>query len=106
VKDEPSEVKIWQATNESARDFRLMTIGPKWTSTPLELKNGAAVARVPAPAKGWTAFFVELTYKPKEGAAGSNVPPLKFTTEVSVVPDTLPYPPPKPGDGLLPKPTN
>jgi PhoPQ-activated pathogenicity-related protein len=102
VKDEPSEVKIWQATNESARDFRLMTIGPKWTASPLELKNGAATAKVPAPAKGWTAFFVELTYKPKEG----NGPALKFTTEVSVVPDTLPYPRPKPGDGLPPKSSN
>jgi PhoPQ-activated pathogenicity-related protein len=102
AKDQPSEVKIWQATNESARDFRMTTIGPKWTSTPLPFKDGAGVARVPAPAKGWTAFFAELTYKPKEG----NGPPLKFTTEVSVVPDTLPYPAPMPGDGLPPKPSN
>ena len=35
--------------------------------------------------EGWTAFFVELTFK-------SGGPfPFKFTTEVSVVPDRLPY---------------
>ena len=35
--------------------------------------------------QGWTGFFVELTYP------GSGVPPLKFTTQVHVVPDVLPY---------------
>ena len=43
------------------------------------------VARVPKPAKGWTAFFVEMTFP-----AGGKYP-LKFTTEVQVIPDVLPY---------------
>ena len=43
------------------------------------------VAKVPEPAQGWTAFFVELTFD-------SGGPfPHKFTTEVHVVPDTLPF---------------
>ena len=37
------------------------------------------------PAAGYTAFFVELTYP------GTGKVPLKLTTEVSVVPDVLPF---------------
>ena len=48
------------------------------------------VARVPAPAKGWTAFFVELTF-----ATGGKYP-FKFTTAVRVLPDTLPFAAPVP----------
>ena len=51
-------------------------------------KEGVYVARVPAPAKGWTAFFVQLTY------AGGAVP-YRVSTGVHVVPDTLPFPAPK-----------
>ena len=43
------------------------------------------VGEVDQPAKGWTAFFVELAYE----AGGAY--PLKFTTEVRVVPDVLPF---------------
>jgi PhoPQ-activated pathogenicity-related protein len=90
--DRPAEVKLWQATNPKARDFRLETIGAAYTSTPLEDRgNGTYIARVQRPASGWTAFFVELTYP----TAGPH--PLKFTTDVHVLPDRLPYPPPKPG---------
>jgi PhoPQ-activated pathogenicity-related protein len=90
TKDKPAEIKIWQATNAEKRDFRLMTIGPAYTSTTLaESGNGVYVARVPKPEKGWTAFFVELTY-PMGGKY-----PLKLTSGVRVLPDTLPYPPPE-----------
>jgi PhoPQ-activated pathogenicity-related protein len=86
TKDRPTEIKLWQATNPDARDFRIETLGPKYESAPLaESGAGVYVAKVPAPAKGWTAFFVELTF-PSGGQF-----PFKFTTEVSVVPDTLPY---------------
>lgn len=88
VVDTPSSVALWSASNPSARDFRLETIGPAWTSTPLEGVNGVYTATVPAPAQGWTAFFVELTYP---GAPGL---PLVFTTEVVVTPDLYPFPPP------------
>jgi PhoPQ-activated pathogenicity-related protein len=81
-------VKLWQASNPNARDFRLMTIGPGWTATLLEGEDGVYVARV-APTQGFTAFFVELTFP------GARLP-LVFTTEVAVVPDIYPFPPPTP----------
>ncbi len=86
TQEKPSEVKLWQATNPKARDFRLQTIGKAWTSTNLtEQAKGMYSAEVAKPKEGWTAFFVELTYP-----TGMQVP-LKFTTEVKVVPDVLPF---------------
>jgi PhoPQ-activated pathogenicity-related protein len=87
--DKPSSVKLWQATNTTARDFRLETIGPAWTSTTLTPDaNGAYVALPPTPAQGWTAFMVELTIPSADTA------PYVVTTEVRVIPDVLPYPSP------------
>lgn len=86
VKDKPREVTLWQATNPRARDFRVDTIGKAYTSAPLkEQKPGVYVGRVEKPAQGFTAFFIELVYD----SGGKN--PFKFTTEVSVVPDVLPF---------------
>jgi len=90
AKDAPKTVKLWQATNPNARDFRLETLGPGWTSTDLSDQGGGTfIGRVSKPEKGWTAFMVELTYEPEGFPA-----PLKFTTQVNVVPDVLPFPPP------------
>jgi len=84
--DAPAEVQLWQATNPEARDFRLDTLGPAWTGRPLEDQGGGRyVGRVEAPPQGWSAYFVELTY-PSGGTY-----PFKFTTDVRVVPDVLPY---------------
>ena len=82
----PLAVNLWQATNPKARDFRVDTIGKAFTSTPLEAQgDGTYVAKVAKPASGYTAYFVELVYP-------SGTPfPFKFTTEVSVIPDVLPY---------------
>lgn len=86
VKDKPREVNLWQATNPDARDFRVDTIGKAYTSTVLkEEKPGVYIGRVGKPAKGFTAFFVELVYD-----SGGKYP-FKFTTQVSVVPDVLPF---------------
>jgi PhoPQ-activated pathogenicity-related protein len=88
TKTRPKAVKLWQATNENARDFRLETIGKAWTSTDIGSRGrgrGTYLARVAEPAKGWTAFFVELTFESGIGI------PYKFTTEINVVPDTLPF---------------
>jgi PhoPQ-activated pathogenicity-related protein len=81
--DMPKAITLWQATNPQARDFRLETFGPKWTSSPLTLDHGQCVARLPEPPQGWTAFMVELTYD------GPGNRPLKLTTSVRVVPDKL-----------------
>jgi len=86
AKDRPSQVTLWHATNPDARNFRLDAIGPAYASEVLTPSGpNTWIARVPAPAKGWTAFFVELTY-PTGGRY-----PLKLTTAVRVVPDTLPF---------------
>jgi len=90
-KDQPSSVKLWQATNPEARDFRLMTIGPAYKSEDLQAgANGVYVGRVPRPEKGFTAYFVEMTY-PSGGKY-----PFKFTTGVRVNPDVEPFPAYKP----------
>jgi PhoPQ-activated pathogenicity-related protein len=80
----PREVRLWQATNPKARDFRLETLGPVWRDTILQAEpDGSYTAAVAPPASGWTAFFLELAY-------GSE-PTLKLTTQVRIVPDTLPF---------------
>jgi PhoPQ-activated pathogenicity-related protein len=86
--DQPAEVKLWQATNEEARDFRLSQIGPAWSSSVLEDSgSGRHVfrAEVSKPARGWTAYFVELTF------TNGTPAPFKFTTDVHVLPDVLPF---------------
>jgi PhoPQ-activated pathogenicity-related protein len=56
-------------------------------ASPVTLADGAARVAVPKPAAGWTAYFVEFTYD--VGAPTR----LKLTTDVRVVPDTLPHAP-------------
>jgi PhoPQ-activated pathogenicity-related protein len=88
TKDTPKVVRLWQATNPNARDFRLETIGKAWTSSELAPEaDGTYLGKVDKPEKGWTACVVELTY----AATGSTLPPFKFTTEVKVIPDVLPF---------------
>ena len=90
-KERPEAVTLWQATNPDARNFRLDAIGPAYQSTVLAPSGpNTWVGRAAAPPKGWTAFFVELTF-----ASGGRYP-LKFTTAVRVLPDTLPFAAPVP----------
>ena len=86
----PIEVKLWQATNPKARDFRLYTIGKAYTSSLLEDQGGVYVGKVSKPPQGFTAYFVEMTF------ASSGKQFFKFTSGVRVIPDVLPFgPPPK-----------
>ncbi len=86
TRTEPAAVKLWHATNPEARDFRLETIGKAWQSRELKPREeDRYVGRVKKPEKGFTAFFVELTFD-----SGFAVP-YKFTTQVKVVPDVLPF---------------
>ncbi|MEZ6147190.1 MAG: PhoPQ-activated pathogenicity-related family protein [Planctomycetaceae bacterium] len=86
TKDKPVEVRLWQASNTEARDFRVETLGREYTSTVIEPnEDGLYIAKAPNPDKGWTAYFIELTYD--VGAAT----PLKLTTQVKVTPDTVPF---------------
>lgn len=85
--DTPKEVKLWQAHNPKARDFRVESLGKAYTSTVLQPQaDGTYFAQVENPKEGFTAFFVELTWD-----SGVTSAPFSFTTEVSIVPDTLPY---------------
>ena len=87
TKQLPADVRLWQATNPKARNFRLDMSGAAYTSTPLQPSGpNTWVARVAPPPAGWTAFFVEMTF-PSGGKY-----PFKVTSGVRVVPDTLPYP--------------
>jgi PhoPQ-activated pathogenicity-related protein len=83
----PSQVLLWQGTNPKARDFRVDSIGAKaFTSTPLQPQpDGTYVGNVEKPPTGFTAYFVEMTYP-----TGTKFP-FKFTTEVHIKPDILPY---------------
>ena len=82
----PKEVRLWRATNPEARDFRLEAVGKIWESDSVSsTAPGTYAGRVDEPEKGWTAFFLELTYD------GYGRHPLKLTTEVRVVPDVLPH---------------
>jgi PhoPQ-activated pathogenicity-related protein len=87
TKTKPTEVKLWQATNPGARDFRLTSIGPKWKSSPLQEQSaGVYVAKVAPPKRGWTAYMVEMTFP-----SGMLLAPFKFTTGVKVIPDVEPF---------------
>jgi PhoPQ-activated pathogenicity-related protein len=102
-KDQPSDVKLWKATNPEARDFRLEKIGPAYMSLALPAtKPGVYVVEPQKPEKGFTAYFVELSFPTPSGSHW------KFTTGVKVLPDVEPFPAFKPktpqGAHLLPKP--
>ena len=82
----PSAVKLWQATNPEARDFRLETLGKVWTSADLvAAADGTWLGKVSKPEKGWTAYFVELTFP------GGAISPFIFTTVPKVFPDVRPH---------------
>ncbi|MEX2141603.1 MAG: PhoPQ-activated pathogenicity-related family protein [Pirellulales bacterium] len=82
----PVQVNLWQATNPQARDFRVKTIGKAYRSQSLRDQGGGVfVGKIDSPEKGWTAFFVELTFD-----VGQSLP-LKLSTAVRILPDILPY---------------
>lgn len=86
AKDRPTQLTLWQANNPLARDFRMETLGKKYTSQSLSLgADGKLTVQLPKPEKGWTAYFVEAVYD-----VGAPVP-LKLTTGVHVIPETLPF---------------
>jgi PhoPQ-activated pathogenicity-related protein len=80
----PVSIKLWSATNEESRDFRIDVLGPKWTSSEILLnESGKYEVELKEPAKGYTGYFVEITYP---GQA-----PIKFTSGVEVLPKTYPF---------------
>jgi PhoPQ-activated pathogenicity-related protein len=81
INNPPVAIKLWSATNENIRDFRIDILGPQWKATNIPFEaDGEYSISINAPSKGWTGHFVELTY------AGEA--PIKFTTGIKVLPDT------------------
>jgi PhoPQ-activated pathogenicity-related protein len=94
TESKPIAVRLWQAQNPSARDFRLATIGAAYTSSKLaDQGDGLYIGKAPEPKQGWAAYFVEMTF-PTDGPYS-----YKFTTGVRVTPDRLPFGPPPENDG-------
>ncbi|MDP6448240.1 MAG: PhoPQ-activated protein PqaA family protein, partial [Pirellulaceae bacterium] len=86
TKTSAQRVLLWQANNPAARDFRIMSIGRAYQSSELEMdERGVYYGRVEKPAKGWTAFFIQIEY-----AAGASTT-MRVTSGVRVTPDTLPF---------------
>lgn len=86
TKTPPLTVRLWQATNPTARDFRVLAIGKTFTPTTLHpTAPNTYLTTVPMPPSGWTAYFVELTFD------SGDITPYTFTTDVFVTPTTLPF---------------
>jgi PhoPQ-activated pathogenicity-related protein len=86
TQDKPREVRLWQTTNPEARDFRVETHGRKYTSSIVQAdEHGLYRSKVAKPEKGWTAYFLELTFD-----VGAPTP-LKLTTNVVVTPEIVPF---------------
>ncbi|XP_059147518.1 autocrine proliferation repressor protein A-like [Physella acuta] len=95
----PKNVTVYHATtlSDGRRDFRLVVRDAKtggklphpvlWYSTTAKQNSPTEYeAEFMRPVNGWTAFFIQLQF---DGLYDST---LDFTTEVNVVPDTLPFP--------------
>lgn len=82
----PKAVTLWQANNPDARNFQVDAIGRAYESSSIPLsEDGRYAISIDQPAKGFSAFFVELTFD-----VGAPVP-LKLSTGVVVTPDEYPF---------------
>lgn len=82
----PFSVKLWQALNPDARDFRLEIIGNGFIATDLRDRGGYRyAANVPRPHRGFAAYFIELAYTTATGDV------FTVTTGVRITPDVLPF---------------
>jgi PhoPQ-activated pathogenicity-related protein len=90
----PQEARLWQATNGTARDFRL-GIGPLYTTrallpSPTEGRHLWQVT-LGAPPTGFTAFFIEFSFGH-----------VRYSTHLAVVPHDMPFPKPPNDPDLSP----
>jgi len=83
----PKRAFLWQAVNETARDFRVDTIGRAYKSREITPTGNDREFHVslPAPARGWSASLVQCEFD-----IGAPVP-LRLTTGVRVLPEILPH---------------
>ena len=93
-------VKLWQATNPSARDFRKYILDPldiSWTSAdvlPVTPDGKTFLGNPGEPQDGWTGYFLQLTFQNPAAFSvtvpGVTVPDLVFTTPIRIIPDAYP----------------
>ncbi len=87
----PNRVYLWRATNPNARDFRLESLGPAWARSRLsDSGDGVYIGNVSSPARGFTAYAVELQYD-DDLIPGILALTQIYTTDVRVTPDILPF---------------
>ncbi len=83
---QPLSALLWQATNPEARDFRLETLGPAWTQSPLAREaDGSYLVKVAPPPSGFTGFLAQFQFPAPDGGVQT------YSTPVMVTPDTLPF---------------
>ncbi len=83
---EPLVVRLWQAYNPTARDFRYPVLGEVWKSRVITPdRDGVYRVRLEVPEQGYNAFLVELTLP------GLSDQPQVYTTSVFITPDDEPF---------------
>jgi len=97
-------VTLWVAASAPGtgrRDFRLVAGYPNPTlqpvlwegfSLPCQPDGVTWIGTVPAPSSGWLGFFLDVQYEGPKIFNGQIIP-YEFTTQVSIVPNTFPFPP-------------
>lgn len=91
----PDELRLWNAHNSDARDFRLYVIDRIWVSKQIEVNpRGQQFIEIETPQNGYSAWFVEATFN-----NGSPFP-LKQTSGTVITPDIYPFEPFAPQDSL------
>eukprot|EP01132_Coremiostelium_polycephalum_P005292 gene5292-6589_t len=106
----PTKVKAWTAVTESTtrRDFRLITCADPtkcvqfvlWIPSSIPQSSpGVYTVTMKVPNKGWRGFFLEASYDFADGINDKYT--LKFTSEVAIVPNQLPFPPFNPNATMI-----
>lgn len=84
--DDPARVLSYRAVNETARDFRTVSVGlGAFEPTPLDAEDGIYHAPVPAPESGFAATIIEAWF-----ITGSGLP-LRLSSHAYITPDELPF---------------
>ena len=83
------QIRLWEAINESARDFKLYVVGEEaWQMEALEInENGTYAIPVDAPESGYKGALVEVIFNPDSEF------PLTLTTGTVITPDSYPFDP-------------
>jgi PhoPQ-activated pathogenicity-related protein len=84
-KDKPLSVKLFQAENLRARDFRVEAVGTIWKSSDLqEIQPGMYQVKIQNPPSGYRAFNIELRFQSR------TITPSVFSTSTYITPNRLP----------------